>query len=175
MKIAISSDEYRPIIDQLIGKVESLGYQVIYFGPRKESEDLDWTTVTQKAIQEIQEGKADEGIVLCWTGTGCTILANKFPGIRAALSVDGETAKGARIYNHANVLGLSLRLISPGNLREILDKWFSTPFSTDAWNLSQIKALETIEGIHRETYYHTKRDDPHPPPLPLRQTNKSAQ
>lgn len=145
MKIAISSDEYRPIIDHLIGEVESQGHQAVYFGPQKESQEQDWTTVTQKAIQEIREGKADEGIVLCWTGTGCTILANKFPGIRAALCVDEETAKGARTYNHANVLGLSLRLLSLEKLREILDKWFSTPFSTDAWNLSQIKALETIE------------------------------
>ncbi|WP_316356781.1 RpiB/LacA/LacB family sugar-phosphate isomerase [Candidatus Neptunichlamydia sp. REUL1] len=145
MKIAISSDEYRPIIDQLIRKVESQGHQTIYFGPEKEAADQDWTTVTRKAIQEIHEGKADEGIVLCWTGTGCTILSNKFPGIRAALCVDGETAKGARIYNHANVLGLSLRLLSSEILQEILDQWFSTPFSTDAWNLSQIKELETIE------------------------------
>jgi ribose 5-phosphate isomerase B len=145
MKIAISSDAFLPIIDQLIREVESRGHQVIYFGPRKKSEEQDWTTVTRKAIQEIQEGKADEGIVLCWTGTGCTILANKFPGIRAALCIDGETAKGARIYNHANVLGLSLRLISSETLREVLDKWFSTPFSTDTWNLSQIKKLETVE------------------------------
>ena len=145
MKISISSDAFLPIIDQLIREVESRGHQVIYFGPRKKSEEQDWTTVTRKAIQEIQGGKANEGIVLCWTGTGCTILANKFPGIRAALCIDGETAKGARIYNHANVLGLSLRLISSETLREVLDKWFSTPFSTDAWNLSQIKKLETVE------------------------------
>ena len=98
MKIAISSDEYRPIIDQLITEVESQGHQVIYFGPQKEGADQDWTTVTRKAIQEIQEGKADEGIVLCWTGTGCTILSNKFPGVRAALCIDGETARGARTY-----------------------------------------------------------------------------
>lgn len=145
MKIAVSSDGFCPIIDLLISEIESRGHQVIYFGPLKENEDQDWTTVTRKAIQEIQEGKADEGIVLCWTGTGCTILANKFPGIRAALCVDEETAKGARTYNHANVLGLSLRLLSFEKLREILQQWFSTPFATDAWNLSQIKALETIE------------------------------
>ncbi len=149
MKIAISSDEFRPVVDQLISEIESRGHHVVYFGPRKENENQDWTTVTQKAIQEIQEGIADEGIVLCWTGTGCTILANKFPGIRAALCIDGETAKGARIYNHANVLALSLRLISPEKLREILDKWLSTPFSTDAWNLSQIKELETVEKRNR--------------------------
>jgi len=145
MKIAISSDAFLPIIDQLIHEIESRGHQVLYFGPKKEREDQDWTTVTRKAIQEILRGNADEAVVLCWTGTGCTILANKFPGIRAALCIDGETAKGARIYNHANVLGLSLRLISSETLREVLDKWFSTPFSTDAWNLSQIKKLETVE------------------------------
>ena len=99
MKIAISSDEFHPIIDQLLIGVESHGHQAIYFGPQKENEDQDWTTVTRKAIQEIQKGKANEGIVLCWTGTGCTILANKFHGIRAALCVDGETAKGEKANN----------------------------------------------------------------------------
>lgn len=149
MKIAISSDAFHPIIDQLIREVESRGHQVLYYGPQTECEEQDWTTVTRKAVQEIQRENADEAVVLCWTGTGCTILANKFPGIRAALCVDGETAKGARIYNHANVLGLSLRLISSDTLQEILDKWFSTPFSTDAWNLSQIKKLETVEKGNR--------------------------
>jgi ribose 5-phosphate isomerase B len=145
MKIAISSDEYHPLLNHLMKTVESLGHETIYFGPTKDQDPHDWTDVTEKALKEVRENRADEGIVLCWTGTGCTILANKFPGIRAALCVDGETARGARIYNHANVLGLSLRLLTKQSLDEVLREWFSTPYSVDEWNLSQIERLSSIE------------------------------
>ena len=122
MKIAVSSDMYSPIIDQLIDAIKKKGHHPIYFGPKNEGQEEDWTVVTQKAINHVQMNESDEAIVLCWTGTGCTILANKYPGIRAALCFDGETAKGAQIYNHANVLGLSLRLTTPEGLQDILDQ-----------------------------------------------------
>jgi ribose 5-phosphate isomerase B len=94
----------------------------------------------------IARGKADEAIILCWTGTGCSIAANKVPGIRAALCNDTETAKGARIWNHANVLALSLRATSAAVLKEILDAWFDTPYSTDEWNIAQMEKLKKIES-----------------------------
>lgn len=145
MKIVISSDEYSPLINDLIEQVKHHGHDILYFGPDKGEKPMDWTEVTMKAIEEIKKGTAKEGIVLCWTGTGCTLIANKYPGIRAALCTDAETAKGARIWNHANVLGLSLRLISPAVLKEILAAWFETPYSTDEWNLLQMQRLQQIE------------------------------
>lgn len=145
MKIAISSDEYLPIIDELIADIQQRGHEVLYFGPSKDEKAHDWPEVTLKAITEIKSGNAFEGIVLCWTGTGCTLIANKVPGIRASLCVDAETAKGARKWNHANVLGLSLRTTSLPILKEILAAWFDTPFSTDEWNLLQLKRVEEIE------------------------------
>lgn len=146
MKIAISTDEYYPIIQTLIKEVKKRGHEVIYFGPQKDDQSQDWTSITLKSMKTLQTGKADEAIALCWTGTGCTLIANKCFGIRAALCIDGETAKGARTWNHANVLGLSLRLTTPELLREILDAWFSTPFSVDSWNLSQIEAVQKVES-----------------------------
>jgi len=145
MKITISSDEYHPILDVLKKELENRGHEAIYFGPRKDEKAHDWTTVTLEAIREVQEKRADEGIVLCWTGTGCTLIANKCSGIRAALCIDGVTAKGARTWNHANVLGLSNRLTTPERLKEILDTWFSTPYSDDPWNLSQIAVTKKLE------------------------------
>lgn len=145
MKIVISSDEYFPLIDLLIEEVQKRGHKVQYFGPGKNDKAVDWPEVTLQAIQKITNGNADEGIVLCWTGTGCTIIANKVPGIRAALCVDAETAKGARTWNHANVLSLSLRLTSPAVLKEILTAWFETSFNTDAWNLRQIERIQALE------------------------------
>ena len=82
---------------------------------------------------------------MCWTGTGASLAANKVVGIRAALCHDAETAKGARIWNHANVLALSLRATPVPIAREILDAWFSTPFGTDEWNLKQIERIRRIE------------------------------
>jgi ribose 5-phosphate isomerase B len=88
---------------------------------------------------------------MCWTGTGCTIAANKVPGIRAALCVDAETAKGARIWNHANVLALSLRATPEAVARAILDTWFETPVSTDDWNLRQMERIREMEEKYSGT------------------------
>ena len=145
MNIVVSSDEYFPLIDLLIEEVEKRGHEVRYLGPRQGEKSVDWPEVTLKAMEEIKHGRAEEGIVLCWTGTGSSIVANKVPGIRAALCGDAETAKGARIWNHANVLALSLRLISPAVMKEILEAWFQTPYSTDAWNLQQIESIHRLE------------------------------
>lgn len=145
MRIAISSDEYDPLIDVLHAEVERRGHSLIYFGPKAGEKAHDWPEVTLQAVREIGEERVDEAIILCWTGTGCSIVANKVPGIRAALCIDAETAKGARIWNHANVLALSLRLISAPVLKEILSAWFDTPLSTDTWNLEQIERVRRLE------------------------------
>lgn len=145
MKIAISTDEYLPIVDDLINDLKQRGHQPAYFGPKKDEKPHDWPEVTLKAIEEVKSGKADEAIILCWTGTGCTLIANKISGIRAALCSDAETAKGARKWNHANVLGLSLRTTSLPILNEILAAWFETPYTTDEWNVQQLKRVEEIE------------------------------
>lgn len=145
MKIAISSDEYYPILETLFEEVKKRGHDVLYFGPLKGQTALDWPDVTLKAIHEMKVGHANEAIILCWTGTGCSLIANKVSGIRAALCLDAETAKGARIWNHANALALSLRLTSDAILKEILSSWFDTPFSSDQWNLEQIHKIHQIE------------------------------
>jgi len=144
MKIVISSDEYFPLIEVLLEEVQKRGHEVHYVGPRQGEKSIDWPDVTLKAMEEIKQGRAQEGIVLCWTGTGCSIAANKVAGIRAALCGDAETAKGARIWNHANVLALSLRLTSSAVLKEILGVWFETPYSSDEWNLQQMEKLKII-------------------------------
>jgi len=145
MKIAVSSDERAPLVDALIHDLRNRGHEVLYFGPEEEGGSADWPDVTLEAIGRVTQGDADEAIVLCWTGTGCSIAANKVPGIRAALCQDAETARGARIWNHANVLALSLRTTSPSVLSEILDRWFETPYSDDEWNLKQIRRIQKLD------------------------------
>lgn len=145
MHIAVSTDERTALVEVLLDDLKQRGHEVLYFGPEDMDETTDWPDVTVQAVDAVRAGTADEAIVMCWTGTGCSIAANKVPGIRAALCSDAETAKGARIWNHANVLALSLRATSPALLREILDRWFETPLSDDEWNLQQIDRIRKLE------------------------------
>lgn len=145
MKIAVSTDERTHLVDALLEQLRKRGHEVLYFGPDEEGGSVDWPDVTLEAIDAVRGDRADEAIVLCWTGTGCSIVANKVPGIRAALCRDAETARGARVWNHANVLALSLRATPEPVLGEILDRWFETPLSEDDWNLRQIERVREVE------------------------------
>lgn len=144
MQIAVSADERTHLVDFILDELRQRGHAVEYIGPEA-GQEADWPDVTLQAVEQVTSGQAGEAIVMCWTGTGATLAANKVPGIRAALCHDAETAKGARIWNHANVLGLSLRATSEAVAREILNAWFDTPFSDDAWNLRQRQRIEDIE------------------------------
>lgn len=144
MKIAVSTDERTHLVDAVMEELRKRGHEVEYFGPEP-GQEADWPDVTLQAVEQVARGEANEAVVMCWTGTGCTLAANKVPGIRAALCHDAETAKGARIWNHANVLGLSLRATPEAVAREILDAWFKTPYSDDEWNLRQMRQIKEIE------------------------------
>jgi ribose 5-phosphate isomerase B len=153
MRIAIGSDERTHLTDFVVEEVKKRGHQVELFGPLAEeterpsaSGERDWPVVSRAVAERVATGAADEGIVFCWTGTGASIAANKVPGVRAALCHDAETARGARIWNHANVLVLSLRATPEPIAKEILDAWFSTPYSDDEWNLQQIERVRQIEA-----------------------------
>ncbi len=104
-----------------------------------------WPAVGRAVAEAVASGAVDEGILFCWTGTGVSIAANKVPGIRAALCADAETARGARLWNDANVLCLSLRLTTEALAKEIVDAWFNTSFisnETDNTCLGQLDAIE---------------------------------
>lgn len=150
MRIALANDSANELIEALLAELQKRGHEVLHFGPRRPDEpEADWPVVCAQAAEAVAGGAADEGIVCCWTGTGASIAANKVPGIRAALVHDAETARGARIWNHANVLALSLRATSVPLMREILDAWFNTPTQTGeaqtAWNRQQIERLRELE------------------------------
>ena len=144
MKLAVSTDERTHLVDTIVEELQKRGHEVEYFGPEP-GKEADWPDVTLQAVERVAGGQADEAIVMCWTGTGCTLAANKVPGIRAALCHDAETAKGARVWNHANVLGLSLRATPEAVAKEILNAWFDTPYSDDEWNMRQIQQIKEIE------------------------------
>lgn len=145
--IAVSCDEYASIVDVLLEALRDRGLESLYFGPSSKDEAQDWPLVTQQAIGCVQDGRCNEAIVMCWTGTGCSIVANKMQGIRAALCHDAESARGARKWNHANVLALSVRVTSEAVLKEILSAWFDTPFSEDEWNKAQVARVSDLDEL----------------------------
>jgi ribose 5-phosphate isomerase B len=98
-----------------------------------------------EVAEQVSVGKYNQAVLFCWTGTGISLAANKVRGIRAALCHDAETAKGARKWNDANILAMSLRTVSEQVAKEILDSWFSTPPSTDREDVECLEYLKNVE------------------------------
>lgn len=120
------------------------GHEPIVHGALAEGERDDWAWASEAAARDVAEGRADQGVVCCWTGTGASMAANKVDGVRAALCADAETAGGARKWNDANVLALSLRSTSEALLSEILDAWFSATRSKDRQDAANVSHLDEI-------------------------------
>jgi len=144
MKLAIGSDEKSHLTQSVIAALKERGHDLQLIGPL-DDDDLSWPQVARAVAEAVVGGKAEEGILFCWTGTGVSIAASKVPGIRATLCADAETARGARLWNDANVLCLSLRLLSEAVTEEIIEAWFSTayePNPEDDACIAQIKEIE---------------------------------
>jgi ribose 5-phosphate isomerase B len=147
MRIAIAADERTGVADAVAGALTERGHEVVAaHGALSEEERDDWAWCAAEAARDVAAGRAEQAIVCCWTGTGASIAANKVPGIRAALCADAATAEGARQWNDANVLALSLRTTSAAELAEILDAWFAATPSTDADDTANIAHLAAIEA-----------------------------
>jgi ribose 5-phosphate isomerase B len=144
LRIALGSDEKSPVTDFLGGELEARGHQVSRFGALGDG-GSDWPDVAVDVARAVASGDADEGVLLCWTGTGVSIAANKVPGVRAALCADAETARGARAWNQANVLCLSLRTTTEALAREILDAWFAAEQdSFESANVDKVRELDAL-------------------------------
>lgn len=142
MKIAVGSDERTHLTDFVIDELKARGIELELYGPLAE-DDIGWTEVAQKVAEKVKDGSCDQGILFCWTGTGVSIAANKVPGIRAALCGDAQTAQGARKWNDANVLAMSLRVTSQTVAKEILEAWFSAdPKEEEKPNIEKISEIE---------------------------------
>ncbi|HLY50879.1 MAG TPA: RpiB/LacA/LacB family sugar-phosphate isomerase [Solirubrobacteraceae bacterium] len=146
MRIAVAADELTGIAQPLVQELRLRGHEPILHGAYVEDERPDWAWASESAARDVAEGRADQAIVLCWTGTGASIAANKVPGIRAALCTDVKTVEGARRWNDANVLALSLRRTAVAELEGILDAWFSEEVSDDPQDAENIAHLREIEA-----------------------------
>ncbi|MEK8131675.1 ribose 5-phosphate isomerase B [Paenibacillus filicis] len=151
MKIAMGADHagYR-LKDELKPFIESLGHEVVDYGCNC-ADSVDYPDYALKVCEEVVSGGADKGILICGTGIGMTIAANKVPGIRCALVNDLFSAKATREHNDSNVLSLGERVVGPGVAQEIVKIWLETEFSNGERHLGRIgkvKALEDKYAIH---------------------------
>lgn len=145
MRIALAADELTGVAELLPDELRRRGHEPILHGAYAAGERPDWAWASAAAARDVADGRADQAVVACWTGTGASIAANKVTGIRAALCADAQTADGARRWNDANVLALSLRLTSEAALEEILDAWFAGSSSDEHDDRANVAHLSEIE------------------------------
>jgi ribose 5-phosphate isomerase B len=144
VRISVAADERTGVADAVVEELRRRGHEPVLHGALNEDERDDWAWASEAAARDVAEGRAEQGVVCCWTGTGASIAANKVQGIRAALCADAETARGARRWNDANVLALSLRSTSPALLEEILDGWFEGAPSADSDDVANYRHVDEI-------------------------------
>lgn len=141
MRVALGADDRSPLTDAVRDVLRARGHELIVFGAI-EAEARPWPEIGRAVGATVASGAAQTGIVLCWTGTGVAMAANKVPGVRAALCADAATAAGARRWNDANVLALSMRATAIPVALEILEAWFDGRPSEDAADRAAVEALE---------------------------------
>jgi ribose 5-phosphate isomerase B len=145
MRISLAADELTGIAGGLPAELARRGHEAVVHGALADGERTDWAWACEAAARDVVEGRAEQAIVCCWTGTGASIAANKLAGVRAALCLDAASAAGARRWNDANVLALSLRATSEAELVEILDAWFTAAPSGEPEDRANIAHIEEIE------------------------------
>ncbi|GGF91984.1 ribose 5-phosphate isomerase B [Paenibacillus abyssi] len=145
MKIAIGADHagYR-LKDVIIPFIESLGHEVEDFGCDC-AQSVDYPDYAIPVCERVIEGRADRGILICGTGIGMSIAANKMPGIRCALVHDLFSAKATREHNDTNVIALGERVIGPGAAEEIIRIWLDTPFSNGERHVGRVNKVKQLE------------------------------
>jgi ribose 5-phosphate isomerase B len=146
MKVAVASDMDTPLARALLEQLRRRGHEPIPHGALKAGERSDWAWACEQTARDVADGRAEQGIVCCWTGTGASIAANKVAGVRAARCADAETARGARLWNDANVLALSLRVTSEAVLGEILDSWFAGAASDDPGDRANVGHIAELDA-----------------------------
>jgi ribose 5-phosphate isomerase B len=135
MRFMVGSDDEDPLVEQVVGRLRASGQEVVVVPVAA------WPVVARQVGLAVAGGEADQGVLFCWTGTGTAMAANKIPGVRAALAWDPWIAEGARRWNDANVLVLSLKRTTAELADRILDAWLAVE-APDEDELGNIRAVE---------------------------------
>jgi ribose 5-phosphate isomerase B len=135
VRVAVGTDEVTPVTEAIEAHVVAAGHELV-----AAAHGDPWPDVGRGVGEAVASGRADRGIVWCWTGTGVSIAANKVAGVRAALCTDAETARGARRWNDANVLAMGLRLTSEAAAVEMVDAFLATdPDDGEATTIARVE------------------------------------
>jgi ribose 5-phosphate isomerase B len=146
VRIAIGSDHAGlDLKTEIIGLIKELGHDCIDHGTDS-PESVDYPDFGEKVARSVSDGTADRGILICGTGIGMSIVANKFPGIRAALCNELFTAKMSRLHNDANVLVMGGRIVGKDLAKEIVRTWVVTPFEYGR-HMNRLKKITVIEEL----------------------------
>jgi len=143
MRIAYGADDRNATTAAVVEYLTAQGHEVV-----DATTDERWPEIGAAVGRAVVAGTADLGVVLCWTGTGTAIAANKVPGVRAALAWDVWIARGARRWNDANVLAMSLKRLAPDVAVEVLAAFLDTdgPDPDEADNIARLSTLEHDAG-----------------------------
>lgn len=145
MKIAIACDHAAPALKAKVAEhLVKKGIEVIDFGTNS-SDAVDYPDYARKAAEAVAGGKADMGILICGTGIGMSIAANKVKGIRCALCSDTFSARATREHNDANMLAFGERVVGEGLALDIVDTFVSTAFSGAERHRARIAKIAAIE------------------------------
>jgi ribose 5-phosphate isomerase B len=138
MRIVVGADDEGAVADAVVDELESRGHEVSVL------ERDRWPDVARRVAEAVAAGQADQGMLFCWTGTGTSMAANKVPGVRAALAWDPWIAEGARKWNDANVLVMSLKRTDPDTAKRIVDAWLSVEDADpdEAANIARLAELD---------------------------------
>lgn len=146
MKLAVGADERLALVDHVIERLEKEGHNVQVFAPTV-GQTSPWPGVAVDVAERVARRECDYGVLFCWTGTGVSMAANKVAGVRAALCTDAQTAAGARKWNDANIVVMSLRSTSNTVADEILDAWFAT--GPDPEEAERIREMADLDARFR--------------------------
>ncbi len=145
MKIAIACDHAAlKLKNDVVKKLTDEGYEVVDFGIHAEG-SVDYPDYALPVAEAVAGGKADKGILICGTGIGMSIAANKVKGVRCALCSDTFSAHATREHNDANVLAFGERVVGEGLATDIIKTFLTTPFSGDDRHVKRIAKISAIE------------------------------
>ena len=150
MKMAVGSDSVSSLTHEITAYLEKKGIELIRCG-NLAGEEADYVDAARDVAEAVGAGKCEQGLIFCNTGTGVTIVANKVPGVRAALCPDSFSARIARLANNANVIVLGMRLTGEMHAREIVDTWLATAPSTEERRVNFHRKTDELDRHYRKT------------------------
>ena len=143
MKIGFACDHAAvDLKNTLLEYLKGKGYECVDYGVNDPTKRVDYPIMGRKVAEAIKAGEVDKGVLVCGTGVGISLAANKVPGIRAALCTDCFCAEATRLHNDANILCMGGRVVGPGLAVKITDTFLNTPFSNDERHIRRINLIE---------------------------------